>query len=79
MAAEQFATDPTPGSAGCRTSWRGRSRKGSTRSARSSSAARYLNPSQFGRFRPYFTRSAFEVVDCPPLTSSSRASAKSTW
>jgi hypothetical protein len=25
----------------------------------------YLNPSQFGRFRPYFTRAAFEVVDCP--------------
>ena len=35
----------------------------------------YLNPSQFGRFRPYFTRSAFEVVDCPPLTSGGKTSA----
>src|SRR4030095_1776258 len=35
----------------------------------------YLNPSQFGRFRPYFTRSAFDVVDCPPLTSGGKTSA----
>ncbi len=35
----------------------------------------YLNPSQFGRFRPYFTRSAFEAVDCPPLTSGGKTSA----
>lgn len=35
----------------------------------------YLNPSQFGRFRPYFTRSAVEVVDCPPLTSGGKTSA----
>jgi hypothetical protein len=35
----------------------------------------YMNPSQFGRFRPYFTRSAFEVVDCPPLTSGGKTSA----
>lgn len=35
----------------------------------------YLNPSQFGRFRPYFTRAAFEVVDCPPLTSGGKTSA----
>jgi len=27
------------------------------------------------RFRPYFTRSAFEVVDCPPLTSGGKTSA----
>lgn len=35
----------------------------------------YLNPSQFGRFRPFFSRSAFEVVDCPPLTSGGKTSA----
>src|SRR4029079_8895036 len=35
----------------------------------------YLNPSQFGRFRPYFTRSAIEVIDCPPLTSGGKTSA----
>ncbi len=28
----------------------------------------YLNPGTFGKFRPYFTRAAFEVVDCPSLT-----------
>ncbi len=28
----------------------------------------YLNPASFGKFRPYFTRAAFEVVDCPSLT-----------
>lgn len=72
-AAEQFATDPTR--------WLlwlqdrlthqdddGRRRKILFRRC-------YLNPSQFGRFRPYFTRSAFEVVDCPPLTSGGKTSA----
>ncbi|HYY41380.1 MAG TPA: NYN domain-containing protein, partial [Pyrinomonadaceae bacterium] len=28
----------------------------------------YLNPKLFYNFRPYFTRSAFSVVDCPPIT-----------
>ncbi|HSV30289.1 MAG TPA: NYN domain-containing protein [Candidatus Omnitrophota bacterium] len=29
----------------------------------------YLNPQVFWRHRTHFTRSAFNVVDCPPLTS----------
>lgn len=29
----------------------------------------YLNPDTFGKYRGYFTRSGFSVVDCPPLTS----------
>jgi hypothetical protein len=72
-AAEQFATDPTrwllwlqdklPLPEGT-----GRRRKVLFRRC-------YLNPSQFGRFRPYFTRSAIEVVDCPPLTSGGKTSA----
>ncbi|HET9212948.1 MAG TPA: NYN domain-containing protein [Thermoanaerobaculia bacterium] len=72
-AAEQFATDPTrwllwlqdklPHPEG-----NGRRRKILFRRC-------YLNPSQFGRFRPYFTRSAIEVVDCPPLTSGGKTSA----
>jgi hypothetical protein len=72
-AAEQFATDPTrwllwlqdklPLPEG-----NGRRRKVLFRRC-------YLNPSQFGRFRPYFTRSAIEVVDCPPLTSGGKTSA----
>lgn len=35
----------------------------------------YLNPLSFGRFRPDFSRAAFEVVDCPPLTSNGKTSA----
>lgn len=34
----------------------------------------YLNPKTFHKYRPYFTRSAFEVVDCPPLTSQGKTS-----
>lgn len=34
----------------------------------------YLNPVIFGKFRPYFTRSAFRVVDCPPLTQQNKNS-----
>ena len=73
-AAEQFATDPTrwllwlqdklPHQEGDNN----RKRKILFRRC-------YLNPSQFGRFRPYFTRAAFEVVDCPPLTSGGKTSA----
>ncbi len=34
----------------------------------------YLNPRTFYRFRPYFTRAAFTVVDCPPLTEKGKTS-----
>jgi hypothetical protein len=34
----------------------------------------YLNPESFGRFRPYFIKSAFEVIDCPPLTAQGKTS-----
>lgn len=34
----------------------------------------YLNPQRFSEFRPYFIRSAFEVVDCPPLTARGKTS-----
>ena len=34
----------------------------------------YLNPEAFGRYRQHFTRSAFETVDCPPLTSQGKNS-----
>jgi uncharacterized LabA/DUF88 family protein len=29
----------------------------------------------YGRFRPFFTRAAFRVVDCPPLTTRGKNSA----
>lgn len=35
----------------------------------------YMNPVMFGRFRPFFTRAAFPVVDCPPLTTRGKNSA----
>lgn len=35
----------------------------------------YLNPRRYNAFRPYFIRSAFEVVDCPPLTAQGKTSA----
>jgi NYN domain len=34
----------------------------------------YLNPQSFAAFRPYFIRSAFEVIDCPPLTRQGKTS-----
>ena len=72
-AAEQFATDPTR--------WllwlqdKLPHQDGDHRTRKILFRRCYLNPSQFGRFRPYFTRSAFEVVDCPPLTSGGKTSA----
>ncbi len=32
----------------------------------------YLNPARFARYRPYFTRTAFSVIDCPQLTAASK-------
>lgn len=34
----------------------------------------YLNPNAFSEFRPHFIRSAFEVIDCPPLTKGGKTS-----
>ena len=77
QAAEQFATDPARW-----LSWLQDNLPTDAGGGRPNGHARrilfrrcYLNPSQFGRFRPYFTRSAFEVVDCPPLTTGGKTSA----
>jgi hypothetical protein len=35
----------------------------------------YLNPDSFAKYRAYFTRSGFSVVDCPPLTTRGKTSA----
>lgn len=35
----------------------------------------YLNPRDFYRYRPNFTRAAFNVIDCPSLTSQGKNSA----
>lgn len=34
----------------------------------------YLNPQSFSNYRPFFIRSAFEVIDCPPLTMQGKTS-----
>lgn len=34
----------------------------------------YLNPQRYQEFRFHFTRSAFQVVDCPPLTTRGKTS-----
>ncbi|WP_027857317.1 NYN domain-containing protein [Marinobacterium jannaschii] len=35
----------------------------------------YLNPKCFGDYSPYFTRSGFDVIDCPPVTNQGKTSA----
>src|SRR5262245_2018957 len=72
-AAEQFATDPTRWLLWLQDHLP--NQDGDDRTRKILLRRCYLNPSQFGRFRPYFTRSAFEVVDCPPLTSGGKTSA----
>jgi hypothetical protein len=70
-AAEQFATHP-----GRWLRWLQQDLPDDSRAGRKILSRRcYLNPSQFARFRPYFIRSAFEVVDCPPLTRGGKTSA----
>ena len=70
-AAEQFATHP-----GRWLRWLQQDLPDDSRIGRKILSRRcYLNPSQFARFRPYFIRSAFEVVDCPPLTRGGKTSA----
>jgi hypothetical protein len=70
-AAEQFATHP-----GRWLRWLQEDLPNDARVGRKILSRRcYLNPSQFSRFRPYFIRSAFEVVDCPPLTRGGKTSA----
>jgi hypothetical protein len=73
VAAEQFATDPTRWILWLQDKLPHQAEDGRRRKILFRRC--YLNPSQFGRFRPYFTRSAIEVVDCPPLTSGGKTSA----
>ena len=78
VAAEQFATDPTRWLSWLQDKLEGTQEGtlgGNPRKRKILFRRCYLNPSQFGRFRPYFTRSAIEVVDCPPLTSGGKTSA----
>ncbi|MDD9205972.1 NYN domain-containing protein [Georgenia sp. 10Sc9-8] len=70
-AADTFATDPA--------SWVGRLELGSDAEGpfvrRFLIRVCYLNPSTHARFRPFFTRAGFRVVDCPSLTQQGKSSA----
>ncbi|MDQ1249700.1 MAG: hypothetical protein QG597_4076, partial [Actinomycetota bacterium] len=71
-AAEAFATDPS--------GWLARLERGVENSGeafrrRFSLRACYLNPSVFARYRPFFTRAGFRVVDCPSLTRMGKSGA----
>lgn len=35
----------------------------------------YLNPGAYSRFRPFYTRAGFRVIDCPSLTQQGKSSA----
>jgi hypothetical protein len=74
-AAEDFATNPSR--------WLSWIEQGLKKDANSSEPSRereilvrrcYLNPNVFWKYRQHFTRSAFNVVDCPPLTQQGKNS-----
>ncbi len=75
-AAERFGTDP-----GRWLSWMergmpaGEEEEGNLRPRHILVRRCYLNPRDFGRYRPNFTRTAFNVIDCPPLTMQGKNSA----
>lgn len=75
-AAEEFATDPARWLAWFEQGMPSREVDGTGPRRRRSLLLRhcYLNPRAFGGFRADFTRSAFKVVDCPPLTHQNKNS-----
>jgi hypothetical protein len=75
-AADEFATNPARWLAWFEQGMPTRETEGEAARDRRALLLRlcYLNPVTFGKFRPYFTRSAFRVVDCPPLTQQNKNS-----
>lgn len=65
-AAETFATDPA--------AWVDAVSSGDGRSRRFLIRIAYLNPSRFSKYRAYWTRAGFRVVDCPSLTQQGKSS-----
>ena len=39
----------------------------------------YLNPVIYSKYRPYWTRAGFRVIDCPSLTQRGKSAPTSTW
>ena len=75
-AAEEFATDPKQWLAWFEQGMRNHEREAATDIQRRAILLRhcYLNPTTFGNYRAFFTRSAFRVVDCPSLTGQNKNS-----
>ncbi|RJQ24347.1 NYN domain-containing protein [Candidatus Parcubacteria bacterium] len=76
-AAERFATNPAPW-----LSWIEKSMPGYSTYPGSGKQQRrllirkcYLNPGPFGKYRTYFARHGFTVIDCPALTAMGKNSA----
>ena len=75
-AAEKFATDPAR--------WLGWFERGMPNEETEAAALTttrklllrrcYINPVSFGKYRAYFTRCAFSIIDCPPLTQQGKNS-----
>ncbi|MCB9507886.1 MAG: NYN domain-containing protein [Myxococcales bacterium] len=75
VAAEEFATNPTRWLA-----WLERYGESAAFEPEAPASRRvllrncYLNPKSFGRYRADFSRAAFRVVDCPPITRQGKTS-----
>ncbi len=76
-AAEMFATDPLRWVRWLERGMPPRSEAGDEFLPRRCVLTRrcYLNPHAHHRYRPFFTRAAFKIVDCPPLTYAGKNSA----
>lgn len=76
-AAETFATDPLKWVRWLETGMPTTEEEAAAPLQRRSVLVRrcYLNPKSHHRYRPFFTRAAFKVVDCPSLTYSGKNSA----
>jgi hypothetical protein len=75
-AAEEFATNPARWLAWFEQGMPPRGTGDAARVGRRTLLLRhcYLNPTAFSRYRAHFTRAAFRVVDCPPLTQQNKNS-----
>ncbi len=74
QAAEKFATNPNRWLSWLESHLPMDYRGGSFANRRILIRRCYLNPNSFSEYRPHFIRSAFEVIDCPPLTARGKTS-----
>lgn len=75
QASNSFATNPSQWFEWVISSAPQQPKLGSKLARRIDLAKVYLNPNRFSMYRQYFTRSGFEVVDCPSLTQQGKSAA----